>query len=107
MTASLEWDHRGDTPVLQVVGRWTLDQPKPELSEVWRQGGRLPESLVVEVKVSAWDSSLLALLRRLQRLDGSRNLCHGDDAGGRRVLADDLQNLLAIGLQQDQLGRGA
>lgn len=68
MTASLEWDHSGETPVLQVVGRWTLDQRKPELSEVWRQGGRLPESLVVEVKVSAWDSSLLALLRRLQRL---------------------------------------
>ena len=44
MTASLEWDHGGETPVLQVVGRWTLDQPKPELSEVWRQGGRLPES---------------------------------------------------------------
>ena len=68
MTASLEWDHRGDTPVLQVVGRWTLDQRKPELSEVWRQGGRLPERLAVQVNVAAWDSSLLALLRRLQRL---------------------------------------
>ena len=68
MTASLEWDHSGEAPVLQVVGSWTLDQRKPELSEVWRQGGRLPDRLAVQVNVAAWDSSLLALLRRLQCL---------------------------------------
>ena len=67
-TPSLEWDHSAEAPVLQVSGCWTLEQRKPELTEVWRQGGRLPEQLTVQVAVEAWDSSLLALLRRLQRL---------------------------------------
>lgn len=67
-SAALEWDHSQDAPVLQVTGSWTLQQAKPELSAVWRQGGRLPEQVAVQVNVQAWDSSLLALLRRLQRL---------------------------------------
>ncbi len=66
--ASLDWDHGGETPKLLVAGNWTLDQRKPELNEVWRKGGRLPEQITVQVTVDAWDSSLLALLRRLQRL---------------------------------------
>ncbi len=66
--AALDWDHSSAIPVLQVSGRWTLEQHKPELNTVWRQGGRLPEQLAVQVAVEAWDSSLLALLRRLQRL---------------------------------------
>ncbi|QEY59561.1 ABC transporter permease [Pseudomonas sp. C27(2019)] len=65
---SLEWDHSGAASVLLVTGNWTLEQRKPELNEVWRQGGRLPEQLAVRVVVDTWDSSLLALLRRLQRL---------------------------------------
>lgn len=67
-TPSLEWDHSTEAAVLQVTGRWTLEQRKPDLNDVWRQGGRLPEQLSVQVNVAAWDSSLLALLRRLQRL---------------------------------------
>lgn len=66
--AALDWDHSSALPVLQVSGSWTLEQQKPELNIVWRQAGRLPEQLAVQVAVDAWDSSLLALLRRLQRL---------------------------------------
>lgn len=65
---SLEWDHSTAAPVLHVSGSWTLALRKPELNDVWRQGGRLPEQLTVQVAVEAWDSSLLAVLRRLQRL---------------------------------------
>ena len=65
---SLDWDHSLESPVLQVTGSWTLEQRKPELTDVWRKGGRLPEQVAVQVAVDAWDSSLLALLRRLQRL---------------------------------------
>ncbi len=73
-TPLLEWDHSGEAPVLQVKGSWTLDQGKPELQDVWRQGGRLPEQLDVQVAVEAWDSSLLALLRRLQRLAAEQHV---------------------------------
>ena len=65
---SLDWDHSREAPVLQVTGSWTLEQRKPELTDVWRKGGRLPEQVAVQVAVDEWDSSLLALLRRLQRL---------------------------------------
>lgn len=65
---SLEWDHSREAPVLQVTGSWTLEQRKPELNDAWREGGRLPEQVMVQVAVEAWDSSLLALLRRMQRL---------------------------------------
>lgn len=70
----LDWDRSAATPVLKVTGSWTLDERKPELNEVWRQGGRLPEQLTVEVGVAAWDSSLLALLRRLQRLAAEQQI---------------------------------
>ena len=66
--AALDWNHSSEVPVLQVSGSWTLEQKKPELNTVWRQGGRLPDQLAVQIAVDAWDSSLLALLRRLQRL---------------------------------------
>ena len=65
---SLAWDHNNPAPILQVQGCWTLEQRKPELNDVWRAGGRLPERITVQVAVAAWDSSLLAVLRRLQRL---------------------------------------
>lgn len=65
---SLKWDQGTGITVLQVTGDWTLQQRKPELEEVWREAGRLPEQLSVDVDVNTWDSSLLALLRRLQRL---------------------------------------
>lgn len=66
--AALEWNRSNETPTLQVTGSWTLEQRKPELTDVWRKAGRLPEQIAVQVTVDAWDSSLLALLRRLQRL---------------------------------------
>lgn len=65
---SLAWDHNNPAPILQVQGCWTLEQRKPELNDVWRAGGRLPKRITVQVAVAAWDSSLLAVLRRLQRL---------------------------------------
>ncbi|HKM27633.1 MAG TPA: ABC transporter permease [Thiopseudomonas sp.] len=71
---SLKWDHSSPAPVLQVLGCWTLDQRKPELNDVWRAGGRLPERITVQVAVAAWDSSLLALLRRLQRLANEQDV---------------------------------
>lgn len=71
---SLDWDRSSDAPVLQVSGSWTLEQRKPELNDVWRQAGRLPEQVAVQVQVEAWDSSLLALLRRLQRLAAEQNI---------------------------------
>lgn len=67
-TPRLDWQHNQGLTVLKVTGDWTLEQRKPELHEVWRQAGRLPEQVTVEVAVNAWDTSLLALLRRLQRL---------------------------------------
>ena len=71
---SLDWDRSREALVLQVAGSWTLEQRKPELSDVWRQGGRLPEQLSVQVAVDAWDSSLLALLRRMQRLASEQQI---------------------------------
>lgn len=72
--AALDWDHSSAIPVLQVSGNWTLEQQKPELNTVWRQGGRLPEQLAVQIAVDAWDSSLLALLRRLQHLAAEQSI---------------------------------
>lgn len=72
--AALDWNHSSEVPVLQVSGSWTLEQQKPELNTVWRQGGRLPDQLAVQIAVDAWDSSLLALLRRLQRLAAEQSV---------------------------------
>lgn len=88
-TAQLDWDRSATQPVLQVTGRWTLDERKPELNEVWRQGGRLPEHLTVQVDVAAWDTSLLALLRRLQRLANEQQIglsLQGLPSGVERLL---------------------
>ncbi|NLD15628.1 MAG: MlaE family lipid ABC transporter permease subunit [Gammaproteobacteria bacterium] len=63
--AMLNWQQDGSLSCLHVTGHWTLHQRKPDLLEVWRKGGRLPEQLCVRVDVPAWDSSLLALLRRI------------------------------------------
>lgn len=63
--AELSWQQDGQLNCLHVTGHWTLHARKPDLLEVWRKGGRLPEHLCVRVHVQAWDSSLLALLRRI------------------------------------------
>ncbi len=66
--ARLDWQQDGQLFCLHVTGHWTLHERKPDLLEVWRKGGRLPEQLCVKVNVAAWDSSLLALLRRISYL---------------------------------------
>lgn len=66
--AGLNWQQDGQLSCLYVTGHWTLHQRKPDLLDVWRKGGRLPEQLCVRVQVEAWDSSLLALLRRIKYL---------------------------------------
>jgi phospholipid/cholesterol/gamma-HCH transport system permease protein len=67
--ASLQWSGQGAQQLrLNVGGAWLLNVGKPDLDAVWRSQRDLPEQLPVDVTVTAWDSSLLALLRRLQRL---------------------------------------
>nr|WP_298142492.1 ABC transporter permease [uncultured Pseudomonas sp.] len=67
--ASLQWSGQGSQQLcLNVGGAWLLDVGKPDLDVVWRSQRELPAQLPVAVAVTAWDSSLLALLRRLQRL---------------------------------------
>lgn len=67
--ASLQWSGQGGQQLrLNVGGAWLLNVGKPDLDAVWRSQRDLPAQLPVDVAVTAWDSSLLALLRRLQRL---------------------------------------
>ncbi len=67
--ASLQWSGQGGQQLrLNVGGAWLLNVGKPDLDAVWRSQPDLPAQLPVDVTVTAWDSSLLALLRRLQRL---------------------------------------
>ena len=92
-TAELRWqeDPQGRTH-LCVGGQWTLRARKPDLLAVLdafsAAGGELP----VRVAVSAWDSSLLALLRRLQRLADERQL-----ALRWLELPNDIERLLQMG----------
>jgi phospholipid/cholesterol/gamma-HCH transport system permease protein len=54
---------------------WTLQQAKPDLPALWQSRPRGQAEVQLAVQPSAWDSSLLAALRRLQRLaeaDGLR-----------------------------------
>lgn len=67
--AKLQWAGQGSQQLrLSVLGDWLLEIGKPDLEHVWHSQRERPTQLQVEVAVSAWDSSLLALLRRLQRL---------------------------------------
>lgn len=89
-TAELDWQQEGQLSCLHVTGHWTLHQRKPDLLEVWRKGGRLPEQLCVRVNVDAWDSSLLALLRRINELAyeaGIEVSLHGLPVGVEQLLA--------------------
>lgn len=74
-TAGLCWqeDTQGRTH-LCVSGEWTLHVRKPDLLAVLQAYRSDNRELPVRVSVSAWDSSLLALLRRLQRLAAERQL---------------------------------
>lgn len=87
--AGLEWRQNGQLHCLHVTGRWTLHQRKPDLFDVWRKGGRLPAELCVRVDVVEWDSSLLALLRRIGHLAADADIqvnFHGLPAGVEPLL---------------------
>lgn len=73
--AELRWqqDTQGRT-YLCVSGHWTLATRKPDLQAVFEAFAGHSAELPVRVTVAAWDSSLLALLRRLQRLATERQL---------------------------------
>ncbi|MBV2133641.1 ABC transporter permease [Pseudomonas sp. MAP12] len=68
--AQLAWaGEEGGAALLRLSGHWTLAAAKPDLLAVWRSLADKPAQLVLQVEaLDAWDSSLLALLRRLQRL---------------------------------------
>lgn len=67
--AGLQWAPGDDRPArLRIDGDWLLEVAKPDLEAIWYGSRQRPPQVLVEVAVSAWDSSLLALLRRLQRL---------------------------------------
>ena len=74
--ARLAWAGMADgCAVLRLSGSWTLAAHKPDLLVVWRSLAEAPTRLRLEVtELEAWDSSLLALLRRLQRLAAERQL---------------------------------
>ena len=73
--AALRWLAEEGRPArLRVDGAWTLQVGKPDLEAIWYGQRQVPDQVVVEVAVSAWDSSLLALLRRLQRLAVARQV---------------------------------
>lgn len=67
-TARLEWQQDGQRLLLHIAGEWTLMQRKPDLAAVWlaRPAGAVLSLQAGEL--ADWDSSLLALLRRIQRL---------------------------------------
>ncbi len=68
--AQLAWTGTQDgAAVLRLSGSWTLAAVKPDLQAVWHSLADKPTSLLLRVEaLQAWDSSLLAVLRRLQRL---------------------------------------
>lgn len=74
--AELRWQAAADGQLLLCLsGAWTLQQAKPDLPALWQSRPRGQTELQLAVQPSAWDSSLLAALRRLQRLaeaDGLR-----------------------------------
>lgn len=89
--AQLAWAGLQDgAAVLRLSGSWTLAASKPDLLAVWRSLADKPACLQLQVEaLEAWDSSLLALLRRLQRLadEEQRQLRHDDlPEGVRRLL---------------------
>ncbi|WP_455230130.1 MlaE family ABC transporter permease [Geopseudomonas aromaticivorans] len=75
---------------LRLSGSWTLAADKPDLPAVWRSLTDKPAQLVLQVEaLDAWDSSLLALLRRLQRLadeQGVALVCRDLPEGVERLL---------------------
>jgi len=89
--AQLAWAGMQDgSAVLRLSGHWTLQADKPDLLAVWRSLADKPAQLLLQVDaLDTWDSSLLAVLRRLQRLvaDEQLTLAYRDlPAGVERLL---------------------
>lgn len=74
--ARLAWGERSDDrAVLRIAGDWTLQAEKPDLHRFWQELGRAPRCLQLDTAgLVAWDSSLLALLRRVRRLATEQGL---------------------------------
>lgn len=90
--AQLAWGGEQDgVALLRLSGHWTLAADRPDLEALWRSRAGKPARLLLQVEnLAAWDSSLLALLRRLQRLAAAeqRTLeCQGLPEGVERLLA--------------------
>lgn len=89
--AQLAWAGLDEGAVrLRLSGSWTLAADKPDLPAVWRSLTDKPAQLVLQIEaLDAWDSSLLALLRRLQRLADEQGValaCRGLPEGVERLL---------------------
>lgn len=90
--AQLAWAGETDgAALLRLSGHWTLEAAKPDLLAVWHSQAVRPARLRLQVAgLAAWDSSLLALLRRLQRLAAEQGVAlelHGLPPGVERLLA--------------------
>lgn len=70
--AILEWDS-SEPARLNLRGAWTLHQAKPNLTKVWKAKPKSAKHITVQVEVEQWDSSLLAMLRRIRRLAEQQN----------------------------------
>ncbi|AKX48207.1 hypothetical protein AKN93_01365 [Thiopseudomonas alkaliphila] len=70
--AILEWDGT-ESARLNLRGAWTLHQAKPNLAKVWKAKPKSAKHVTVQVEVEQWDSSLLAMLRRIRRLAEQQN----------------------------------
>lgn len=90
--AQLAWGGEQDgVALLRLSGHWTLAADKPDLEALWRSRAGKPVRLRLQVEdLAAWDSSLLAVLRRLQRLaaaGGHALECRDLPEGVTRLLA--------------------
>lgn len=66
-SAGLVWKQEGAYPCLVATGAWTLHQRKPDLDALWAQGDFSSGELGLSIEVNEWDSSLLVLIRQIQR----------------------------------------
>lgn len=102
--AQLAWAGEQDgVALLRLSGHWTLAADKPDLEALWRSRADKPARLQLQVAdLAAWDSSLLALLRRLQRLAAAEQRvleCQGLPEGVERLLV-----MASVPAQQDEAG---
>ncbi len=88
---TLAWEPAAEgVGVLRLRGCWTLDAERPDLQTVWRESARgLARVRLDAGQVEAWDSSLLAAIRCLERLAEAAEVTlerHALPAGSERLL---------------------